>query len=172
MGATIVLEIVGVFFLYAATLGELRRIPSESSRLINRFIFFLAGTGFVLGAFLELHGTGADLMFIVVLITVGLPFGTFEYIRRRQFGGSDSWPLIEGIVESVDVKEVRTRSTHYYVLDGAYSYSVRGEYYSGRFTKNFDSEPQAWDYADSIKNAGISVRYKPQNASVSCLSGQ
>jgi hypothetical protein len=172
MGPTIVLEIVGVFFLYAATFGELRRIPSESSRIINVFVFLLAGMAFVVGAFVELHRMGADLTGIVVVIAVGIPLGAFDYLQRRRFSGSSSRPTTGGTVESADVREVRTRSTNYFVLDAAYSYSIRGEYYSGRFTKNFDSESEARDYANSIKNAGISLRYKPEDESISCFSGQ
>lgn len=108
--------------------------------------------------------TGAILALVVVLA-----LGGFEFSRWMKFRGAHSWPATQGTIENLEVKEVHTRSTHYFALDVAYSYSVNGEYYSGRFTKNFETESEASDYAESLRGRPLSLRYKPVDAGTSCL---
>jgi multisubunit Na+/H+ antiporter MnhB subunit len=162
--------VIGLIFVYAAVIGNIRQIPAKPSRVVNLLVFGGSGLALVLGAFVlirEAGGsfvTGAILGLAVILALVG-----FEFSQWMKFRGADSWPAAQGTIESLDVKEVRTRSAHYFALDAAYSYSVNGEYYSGRFAKSFETESEASDYAASLKGRPVSVRYKAADAGTSCL---
>lgn len=170
IGPALIAEVLGLFFVYAAVIGNIRQIPAKPSRIVNLLVFGGLGLAIFLGSFVQIREaggssvTGAILALAVVLALVG-----FEFSRWMKFRGADSWPATQGTIESLDVKEVRTRSTHYFALDAAYSYSVNGEYYSGRFTKNFDTESEASDYAESLKGRLVSLRYRAADAATSCL---
>jgi hypothetical protein len=170
IGPALIAEVLGLLFVYAAVIGNIRQIPAKPSRIGNLLVFGGLGLAIVLSSFIQMREsggssvTGAILALAVVLALVG-----FEFSRWMKFRGADSWPATQGTIESLDVKEVRTRSTHYFALDAAYSYSVNGEYYSGRFAKNFETESEASDYAESLKGRPVSLRYKAADAGTSCL---
>ncbi len=71
--------------------------------------------------------------------------------------------ISEATVEDVQVREIRTRSSHYFVTELAYSYVVNGDYFSGRFTRDFAREQEAWDYANSFRRAKVVVRHHPEH---------
>ncbi|MHB8216656.1 MAG: DUF3592 domain-containing protein [Candidatus Sulfotelmatobacter sp.] len=168
----LIAEVLGLIFVYAAVIGNIRQIPAKPSRIVNLLAFGGFGLALVLGAFVlirEAGGsfvTGAILGLAVILALVG-----FELSQWMKFRGADSWPATQGTIESLDVKEVRTRSAHYFALDAAYSYSVNGAYYSGRFAKSFETESEASDYAANLKGRPVYVRYKAADAETSCLQG-
>jgi len=166
----LIAEVVGLIFVYAAVMGNIGQIPAKPSRIVNLLAFGGFGLALVLGAFFiirEASGsfvTGAILGLAVILALVG-----FELSQWMKFRGADSWPATQGTIESLDVKEVRTRTAHYFALDAAYSYSVNGEYYSGRFAKIFETESEASDYAANLKGGPVYVRCKAADAETSCL---
>jgi hypothetical protein len=167
VGSAVFTEVIGVILVYVAVFGELRGLPSRFSRVGNVFIFAVAGVALLVVSFDELRRAGGgELIGIIVGLAIGIPLIGFEFFRWLRLWGSSSWPTAEGTVESVDVREVRTRSTHYFALEAAYSYSLNGEYYSGRFTRNFGSESEAWDYADSLKGGRVPLRYNPANMGI------
>jgi len=67
---------------------------------------------------------------------------------------------------------VSRRHSHYFVSELAYSYRVNNEYYSGRFTKDFDAESEAWDYAKNAKGKTVVVRFHPELVQRSCVANQ
>jgi hypothetical protein len=161
-------EVIGLFFVYAAVIGNIRRIPAKLSRKINSLIFGGIGLAIFLASFVQIREAGSSpIAGIIVALVVVLAMVSFESARWAKFRGSDSWPMIQGTIESLDVKEVRTRSTHYFALNGAYSYSVNGEYYAGSITKNFDTESEASDFADDLRRQPVNLRYKPADAGTS-----
>jgi uncharacterized protein DUF3592 len=170
IGPALIAEVIGLFFVYAAVIGNIRQIPSKPSRLVNLLIFGGLGLAIVLGSFVQIREAGGSSVTGAILaLAVVLGLAGFEFSRWIKFRGADSWPATQGTIESLDVKEVRTRSAHYFALDAAYSYSVNGEYYSGRFTKNFETESEASDYAESLRGRPVSLRYRAEDAGTSCL---
>ena len=156
--------------MYAAVIGNIRQIPAKPSRIVNLLVFGGLGLALFLASFIQIRdGDGSSAAGIIVALAVVLALVGFELYRWAKFRGADSWPATQGTIENLDVKEVRTRSTHYFALDAAYSYSVNGEYYSGQFTKNFETESEASDYAESLKGHTVSLRYKAADAGTSCL---
>ena len=173
VGSALLAEAIGIVFLYAVIFGEIRQVPQKFSRVVNVSVFGGAGVALIAASFVEIRRAGgSELTGVIVALALGLPLAGFEFSRWLKFRGSNTWPTAEGTVESVDVKEVRTRSTHYFILEAAYSYCISAEYYSGRFTRNFNSESEAWDYAKTLKGRRVSLRYNPVNVDTSCLLGQ
>lgn len=78
---------------------------------------------------------------------------------------SASWPSAAGEVETVAVKAFASQS----LGEVAYSYSVEGVRYSGRFSRQFADEQDAWSYVTPLKGQPIVVRYKPGNPDTSAL---
>ena len=72
----------------------------------------------------------------------------------------------------VDFYEIRTRSSHYFVAQVAYSYEFREEYYSGRYLKRFPSEDQAWEYADRLRGTKATVRVDPAKPDDSLIENE
>ena len=172
VGSAVFAEAIGMFFLYAI-FGEIRQVPSTLSRVVNVSIFGGVGVILIAASFVDIsRAGGSELTGIIVALAIGLPLAGFEFSRWLKFRGSNTWPITEGTVESVDVREVHTRSTHYFILEAAYSYCISGEYYSGRFTRNFNSESEAWDYAETLKGRRVSLRVNPVKVDTSCLLGQ
>jgi len=166
---TVIFEVFGTILIYSALFGELRRLPSPASRFIHVLVFSLMGVALVVASFLEFHRLGAgDDIGIITFLTGALPLVALHLFRRARFHGSASWPTTQGTVETSDVKEVRTRNTHYFFAVMDYSYEINGEYYSGRFTKNFETESDASEYAEAKRTNGIIVRFNPAKADHSC----
>lgn len=173
LGSAWFAEVIGLFLMYVAIFGEIKLVPATFSPVINIFVFGGAGVAFVASSFAEIRRAhGNEVTGIIVALAIGLPLAGLEFSRWMKFRGADSWPTTLGTVESVGVKEVRTRSTHYFVLETAYSYSIGGEYYAGRFTRQFDTESAAWDYAANLKGRPVSLKYNPADVGTSCLPRQ
>lgn len=167
VASAIFAEVIGVVFVYVAVFGRLRRLPSSFSRITNVLLFSSIGIALVAGSFVELHRANAsDVIGVIAVLAIATPLIGLEFFRWLRFRGGDSWPTTSGTIEVANVREVRTRSSHYFIVEMAYSYRINGEYYSGRFTKNFDSEAEAWDYAEAVKGHVAPVRYNP--AKIGC----
>ena len=168
--STILFEVFGVILIYSALFGELRRLPSAASRFIHVTVFSLMGVALVVGSFFEFHRLGGDNgVGIIVFVAAGLPLAALHLFQRARSLGTASWPTTRGTVETSDVKEVRTRNTHYFFAAIDYSYEINGEYYSGRFTKNFETESEASEYAETARAEGIVVRFNPAKTDHSCV---
>jgi hypothetical protein len=168
VASAIFAQIIGVVFVYVAVFGRLRGgLPSSFSRITNVLIFSGVGIALVSGSFVELHRAGAgDVTGAIAVFAIAAPLIGIEFFRWLRFHGSDSWPTTEGTIEVANVREVHTRSSHYFKVEMGYSYLVNGEYYSGRFTKDFDREAEAWDYAKAMKGRIAPIRYNP--AKIEC----
>jgi hypothetical protein len=66
------------------------------------------------------------------------------------------------------VREVRTKSAHYFLVEVSYSYQINEEYYSGRFVKQFEKESDASDFADATRVKSLVVKFN--GARVECSS--
>lgn len=168
IGPGLIGEVIGLLFVYAAVIGNIRQIPSKPSRILNLLIFGSVGLAIFFGAFIQVRDAGAgSTVGIVMALVVVLALISFEFARWIKFRSADSWSVTQGTIENLEVKEVCTRSTHYFVVDVAYSYSVNGEYFSGRFSQTFETESEASDYSQSLKSRPLSLRYKPTNVEIS-----
>jgi hypothetical protein len=61
---------------------------------------------------------------------------------------------------------------HYFRVELAYSYAIDASYYSGRFTKDFADESEAWDYAKRSRGKTVGVRFHPKNFEPSRLANE
>ena len=90
--------------------------------------------------------------------------------RAVRFPGSSGWPLVPATVEQaiVDTHSGRSKS---YRAEIIYSYSVDGEYYSGRYECDFVwSEYEADDFAAQYpKGTTIQVHVSPAKPELSVL---
>jgi hypothetical protein len=86
--------------------------------------------------------------------------------KRRRDEIAEGWPSVEGCVQFVSVDPVS--STDYFKATLEYSYFV-GEYRSGKYTQNFDSEDCANAFVQPMKEKKVQVRYNPANPDKSLL---
>jgi hypothetical protein len=106
-----------------------------------------------------LIGLGAALLFVGTAFVRGL------LLKRA----SKEWPAVEGKVLSGHSKGVSTgRGAVVWYAEMTYSFTtVEGDYYGGRFDHHVASEAAADEYVERIKDARLSVRYKPGNPETS-----
>jgi hypothetical protein len=71
------------------------------------------------------------------------------------------WPCVEGHVHSISVAPVGDRSS-LYSTTFQYSYFLE-EYRSGEYSEMFDSEYDANQFAERMKDQRVPVRYNPKN---------
>ncbi|HWY57320.1 MAG TPA: DUF3592 domain-containing protein [Terriglobales bacterium] len=158
-------EVLGTIAIYVGWRGKTppSRVSSGQSRAAAIFVFSAVGGTFLWTSFAGLHRRdfGDGIAVATFLLTVGV-LVTLELTQWHKFHGSGSWPIAQATVESAEVREVRTRHSHYYRAELAYSYAIGGSYYSGRFTKDFADESQAWDYAKRARAKTVGVRFHPK----------
>ena len=78
--------------------------------------------------------------------------------QRRLDRKSTGWPLVPATVENYEVEYSRQEG---FITALYYSYSVNGEFYSGRFNLRSASEGAARDTGDKWVRRKILVRHKP-----------
>ena len=88
----------------------------------------------------------------------------------RMWKGAESWPLTRSTVEFVDVREFHARRAHYHIGELAYSYKVKGEYYSGFCRCRFQTQSDATAFVEAFRGKQIPVRYKPEDPAISLMS--
>lgn len=163
-------EVIGTTFAYIALFGELKRVPQQFSRIVNVLAFSVVGLTLTAICLIQLGRlTGNPWIGIIPLIATVILLAALRLSRALRFRGTATWPVVEGRIENCDVREIRTRSSHYFVAEAAYSYRVEGEYYSGRFSREFAQESEAWDYVSSIRNALVQVKFDPAKAESSLV---
>ena len=159
------MELLGIFFLYGAIFGEQR--PRGMFRrevgIATGVLFGCAGTYLIWTSIRELHQQVGDTAPITILLLASVGLWFLEFTSRRKYKGWRSWPRTEATVEGTGVREIRTRHSHYFVAELAYSYIVSGDYYSGRFGRDFDDESAAWEYANRMRGAKAGVHYHPRH---------
>lgn len=82
---------------------------------------------------------------------------------RRLLSTSKSWPTVAGTILYGRARGVSDGSgSVIWYAEMAYSFTtINGDYYAGTFDQRMASEEQADEYARKMKDAKISVRYKP-----------
>jgi hypothetical protein len=94
-------------------------------------------------------------------------------VRRER--AAESWPVAEGLVQSIGLKPHDLRGGHPSSYDVAfeYSYSVHegGEtgYYSGNFSRTLPEEAAAWEWLRTLKDKRIRVHVQPGRPKVSAV---
>lgn len=94
---------------------------------------------------------------------------------QRREREAESWPIVEGAVESIDLKphlESNERASGYDV-HFSYSYSVsengETEYYVGNYSRNLRDEDVAWDWLYTMKGKRIRIHVQPNRPKVSAV---
>jgi hypothetical protein len=106
------------------------------------------------------------------VFAIGLYFRT-QIIQGIAELRSRHWPVVEGRIESGDIRIRRGRGGG--ITDAiahlAYSYEVAGKYYAGNFERRFGTEEEAQDFVDFLKGQIIEVRYQPNDPTTSVFTG-
>ena len=159
------MQLLGILFVYGAVFGEQR--PRNTLRkepeIALRVLFGCIGSYLIWSSSNGLYHLVGYALPIAILLLVALGLSALEFVSRRKYRGWRQWPRIEASVESTCVREIRPRPSRYFVAELAYSYVVGGDYYSGRFTRDFQDEGAAWEYANQMRGANTTVHYHPQH---------
>ncbi|MGB8885129.1 MAG: DUF3592 domain-containing protein [Candidatus Korobacteraceae bacterium] len=154
--------LLGITFVYGAVFGEQRPRGTftRTSRAITGFLFGFAGAYLIWQSIRALGRLDSGLAIAIPILLIAVSCAAIlQYRSWQEFKGWHSWPMAEATVEDADVREIRGRHNHYFVVDLTYSYVVSGEYYSGRFTRDFGDEPEAWDYANRVRGTKAVIHY-------------
>jgi hypothetical protein len=103
------------------------------------------------------------------LLLVGWIAPMWRWLKRRRASG---WPAVDGRIESVAVTKPRfsfTTKRGYYVAEFAYSYSVDGTPYSGRYKREFPTEREAEEFVRDLQGKPVSIHYNPASPSGSVV---
>lgn len=90
-----------------------------------------------------------------------------ESPRRKR---AEAWPVTQAHVESWTVSRVGDGQYSYHRGEVAYSSAVCGEFWSGFYTRDFDTEGEAWAFVDALKGKTVLVNYRPDRHDVSALT--
>ncbi len=155
-------ELLGLFLAYAGAFGSVPPSPWRWLRTFLRISFLACGCGLIAVSLVELsRDAAAFTVGAVVLAIATAASSVWRFVQWRRSKGWQSWPLIQGRVEESTSREIRTKSAHYWVVEVAYSYEVSGEFYSGRFTRDFFHEQDASGYETQMRERNVLVRYDP-----------
>jgi hypothetical protein len=101
-------------------------------------------------------------------------------IRRLKRRAAEQWPTTQGVIESVDVQPTkhlfvfttpRSRATSF-IGQLVYSYSVQGNYYSGRYDRELATEAAALEFVRDLQRKPVVVHYNERNPNKSALAEQ
>lgn len=171
----LLIELLGLRLIHAAIFGRNwpPRLPKVLELLFGNVVFAAAGLYLLLQTWRGLRDLpagplwGAGLLVVYIGVAAALEYRSH---RRRHY--VESWPTTMATVESKEVSRVQTEKSSYnyhFVVELAYSYSVQGEFYSGYYKRPFDSEIDAWEFADSLTGKSVPIHYKPDNPAASIL---
>jgi branched-subunit amino acid transport protein AzlD len=159
IGSAVLAEIVGTIALYFAFRGRFR---PQSLRLLGSFIFAGIGGLLVWVGFQEVHLVNEDYTLATITLSVtGVALLVITLVQWGKFRGWRSWPTTSASIEITDVREIRTRSSHFFETTLSYCYKVNDEYYSGFYKREFFDETAAWEYANNAKGRSVIARFNP-----------
>lgn len=162
VGSAIFAEILGTVAIYLAFFGRMRPPRVGFQRLLGGLVFAGVGGFFIWLSFQQLHQLkGNYTLATITLVVTGAIVLTASFVHWRKFYGWQSWPTTSASIEITDVREVRTRSSHFFEATLSYWYKVNNEYYSGLYKREFYNETAAWDYAKSAKGKSVITRFNP-----------
>lgn len=169
----LLIELLGLRLIHAAIFERnwRPRLSQALEMLFGNVVFAAAGVYLLLQAWRGLRDLpagpvwGAGLLVAYIAVAAALEYRSH---RRREY--VESWPTTMATVESKEVRRVQTeKGPYHFVVELAYSYSVQGEFYAGYYKRHFDSEIDAWEFADSLGGKSVPIHYKPDNPAVSIL---
>lgn len=103
----------------------------------------------------------ADIWIFLLFLGLGGAVWLVREVRSRR---AQSWPVVEGTVESTTVRVDGYGRNQHEIAEVNYSYKVEGAFYSGAHEVGSESEFEAFP-----KLSRVLVHYKPSNPSVSFL---
>ncbi len=116
-----------------------------------------------------------DLAWIAIGLALGFLKPVWRWFQRQR---ASSWPTAAGEIRSASVSENkrffhastlgRRAETHTAQLN--YSYSVAGNMYFGKYSREFGTEEEARDFVRELEGKPVSVQFNPSKPSVSTLS--
>jgi hypothetical protein len=104
-----------------------------------------------------------------VFALAGLVKPAWNWFRRQRAG---SWPIAEGRIESVEITKPTfsfTTKRGYYVAELGYSYSVAGTLHSGRYKRDFPTEPEAEEFVRDLKGKPVAIHFNSTSPTSSAL---
>jgi hypothetical protein len=104
----------------------------------------------------------------VVLIAVAVWLFVKALPSKIRTLRSSRWAIAQGRIETISVDTINTQR-EFATANLGYSYHVEGERFAGYYSHQFDSEQTAWEYANSLKNKVVVVRYNPRSPETSAL---
>ncbi len=108
-------------------------------------------------------------------VAASLAEGCRRWVKRRNARLAQHWPVVDGQVQSIDVKPGTKffGSARRFDAIFKYSYSVQdgGEvnYHSGSFSRPFPDKERAWEWLELLKNQRIRVHVRPGRPEVSAV---
>jgi Protein of unknown function (DUF3592) len=103
---------------------------------------------------------------LVIFGASAVAFGIGKLKPRLQAKFTRDWPVVEGTVEN---SFVESKGQQGYVAHMLYSYSVRGDFYSGDDGRQFATEAGAQECVQSFKGQRVFIRYNPNKPDKSVL---
>ena len=103
---------------------------------------------------------------LVIFGASAVAFGIGKLKPRLQARFTQNWPVVEGTVEN---SFVETKGQQGYVAHMLYSYSVRGDFYSGDDGRQFATEAGAEECVQSFKRQRVFIRHNPNKPDKSVL---
>ena len=85
-------------------------------------------------------------------------------VREVRARNAQSWPLVDGTVESTIVRSEGYGESQHEIAEVNYSYKVEGEFYSGAHRVNSEADFEAFPAGSRVL-----VHHKPSDPSVSFL---
>ena len=110
----------------------------------------------------------------LAFILAGPLFSLWQWLRRES---AKSWPSALGRIDTAEIQEPKRflgltlqpqRSRQYTALL-AYSYSISGASYHGRYKRAFGSELEAYEFLRGLADQPVAVQYNPNKPASSAL---
>jgi hypothetical protein len=94
----------------------------------------------------------------------------WRWLQRQR---AQSWPTVQGRIESVEVKQkklFRRGRAPGFIAELAYSYALEGHYYGGYYQREIGSEQEAWEFVRDLQGKPVVVSHNPRKLAKSMLS--
>lgn len=111
-------------------------------------------------AFLLISVATVRLLGVAIALSIGGIASLRAWRLRR---ASQSWPMVEGKILSGRAKGISNGSgAVIWYAEMTYTFTtLNGDYYAGRFDHHTANEAQANEYVRQMKDAKVSIRYRP-----------
>jgi hypothetical protein len=110
--------------------------------------------------------SGVFLLIALVVTAIMMRDQLAEWLRLSR---SRNWPLTSATIEGGERAIFKGKYGTTFTVTLSYSYHVDGQYYSGYHIQDFNSEPDAESYIETLKGRAADIGYDPQKPEVSVL---